>query len=198
MRHRLLSALFLAQLLPAFDVTSIKPNPTGPDVRFRPERAGLNVTYTTLRIAVSWAFDVSFFAVVDGPGWADTDRFDIAAKAEGTPSPRDIHLMLRSLLMDRFKLRTHVESREMPVYALVVDKSDAGTPQQLKRSTAECVTGPPAGASPCSFSVDWRSVHARGMPVSALTEPFGGVTSRPIVDRTGLIGRFDYDPASSA
>jgi len=194
MRHLLLSALLVAQSLPAFDVASVKPNPTGPDVRFRPERERLNVTYTTLRIAASWAFDVPFFQVVGGPDWADTDRFDIVAKAADVPSRNDMHLMLRGLLIDRFKLRTHVESREMPVYALVLDRNGV-VPAQLKRSEADCAPGPAAGPSPCAFSADWRSVHARGMPVSALTEPFGGVTSRPIVDRTGLTGRFDYDLA---
>ena len=195
MRHLLLSALLLAQSLPAFDVTSVKPNSPGPNVRFQPAPGGrLTVTYTTLRIAVSWAFDVQFFAVVGGPDWADSDRFDIAAKAEGSPSGREMRLMLRSLLNDRFKLRTHLESREMPAYALVIDKG-GGRPPQLRRSDVECVSTPSAGQSPCAFSADWRSIHARGMPVSALTEPLGGVTGRVIVDRTGLTGRFDYDLA---
>lgn len=192
MRYVFLSALLLAQSMPSFDVGSVKPNATGPDTRFRPDRGRLSVTYTTLRIAVSWAFDVNFFAVVGGPEWADNNRYDIVAKAEGNPSRSDMHVMLRSLLMDRFKLRTHSESREMPVYALVIDKSDAGTPQ-LKHSATECVPGPSAGPSPCTFNVGWGSIHARGMPVSALIEPFGGVTGRVVVDRTGLTDRFDYD-----
>jgi uncharacterized protein (TIGR03435 family) len=193
MRQLVLGALLLTQSLPSFEVTSVKPNTSGPNVRIQPAPGGrLTLTYTTLRIAASWAFDVQFFAVVGGPDWADTDRFDIAAKAEGSPSRRDVRLMLRSLLSDRFKLRTHVESREIPVYALVVDRNGAGTPQ-LKRSDVECAATPAAGPSPCAFSADWRSIHARGMPVSALTEPLGGVTGRVIVDRTGLTGRFDYD-----
>ena len=192
MRHPLLSALLLAQSLPSFDVGSVKLNTSGSDVRFRPERGRLSVTYTTLRIAVSWAFDTQFFQVVGGPDWADTDRFDIVAKAEGIPSRSDMHLMLRSLLIDRFKLRTHVESREISVYALVVDRNGAGTPQ-LKRSDVECAPTPSAGPSPCAFSHGWGSIHARGMPVSALTEPLGGVTGGVIVHRTGLTGRFDYD-----
>ena len=192
MRHLLLSALLLAQSLPSFDVAWVKLNTSGSDVRFRPERGRLSVTCTTLRIAVSWAFDTQFFQVVGGPDWADTDCFDIVAKAEGIPSRSDVHLMLRRLLIDRFKLRTHVESREISVYNLVVDKSGAGTPQ-LKRSDVECAPTPSAGPSPCAFSAGWGSIHARGMPVSAVTEPLGGVTGRVIVDRTGFTGRFDYD-----
>jgi uncharacterized protein (TIGR03435 family) len=178
-----------AQSLPSFEVASVKRNTSGSDTRFRPEQTGLSVTYTTLRIAASWAFDVQFFQVLDGPDWADSDRFDIVAKAGGTPSRSDIHMMLRSLLIDRFKLRTHVESREMPVYALVVDRPGTGTPQ-LKRSDADCASGP---SDSCAFSAAWGSIHARGMPVSALMEPLGGVTGRPILDRTGLTDRFDYD-----
>lgn len=103
-----------------------------------------------------------------------------------------MHVMLRSLLMDRFKLRTHGETREMSVYALVVDKSSAGA-AQLKPSGLECAQAPSAGPSPCAFSAGCGSIHARGMLVSALTEPLDGVTGRLIVDRTGLTGRLDYD-----
>jgi uncharacterized protein (TIGR03435 family) len=130
--------------------------------------------------------------VLGGPDWADADRFDIVAKTAGNPSRDDVHAMLRSLLIDRFKLRTHVESQEMSIYALVVDRTGAGTPQ-LRRSDAACASIPSASPNPCEFAVAWGSIHARGMPVSSLIEPFGGVTGRPIVDRTGLTDRFDYD-----
>lgn len=58
------------------------------------------------------------------PSWFSSDRFDVEAKADGNPTEEQMWSMVRSLLADRFKLRVHLETREVPVYALVVARSD--------------------------------------------------------------------------
>src|SRR5437763_11784717 len=78
---------------------------------------------TTLRALICFAFgipqDAAGFRIVGGPKWMDDDRFDINAKVDGTWSPQKMSEMLRSLLVERFKLVAHSETREMPTYALV-------------------------------------------------------------------------------
>jgi uncharacterized protein (TIGR03435 family) len=86
-----------------------------------------------LRFLMAAAWQVKEYAIVGGPAWLDSDRFDVAANAPpGTPT-RDVQLMLRSLLIDRFSLVIHTGEKVMSVYALVVDR---GGPK-LQETTAE-------------------------------------------------------------
>src|SRR5229473_3073049 len=107
---------------PVFEVASIKPNTSmdqsgGSDFaagRF----TGKNVT---ARRVIGLAFQPLLGnQIVGGPAWLDVDRFDIQAKASGDPSGAQLRLMLQSLLKERFKLVAHRETRELPVYNLVM------------------------------------------------------------------------------
>ncbi len=74
-----------------------------------------------------------------GPGWMDSEHFDIEAKAEGDPSREEENLMVQSLLEDRFKLVIHRETRQLPIYTLVVSKSGKTGPQLTTHSDdAKC------------------------------------------------------------
>jgi uncharacterized protein (TIGR03435 family) len=110
---------------PVFDVVSIKPNTSG-DTRVtnRVQPGGrYTATNITLRQLIRDAYRVQEFQVVGGPGWMSSDRFDIVAKAEGNPSVGLIARMRQTLLTDRFKVVTHTETRELPVYALIVKQT---------------------------------------------------------------------------
>src|SRR6185436_18175960 len=78
----------------------------------------------TAKILLQQAYRVREFQIIGGPAWIASDRFDIEAKPEsGTPmTPGLIPLMLQSLLEDRFHLKTHKESKELPIYELVLGK----------------------------------------------------------------------------
>src|ERR1700679_3438070 len=67
------------------------------------------------------AYDVSDRRVSGGPGWVNTDSYDIEAKAEHPASRQQIHLMLQSLLAERFNLRLHRETKELPMYVLTAE-----------------------------------------------------------------------------
>ena len=67
------------------------------------------------------AWQVKDYAIVGGPGWVDSDRFDIVAKSPSGTSTKDFQLMLRNLLTERFQISVHQGERVVPVYALVVD-----------------------------------------------------------------------------
>ena len=194
MRNVVLAALLLGQAAPAFDVTSVKVNTSGPDapIRFQPMPGGrLTITNVSLRMVAGWAFGVQFFQLTGGPEWTDVTRFDIVGKATGNPTTAEMRVMLRTLLADRFKLAVHDESREMSVFALTVIR-DAKA-RQLKRSTVDCAATPTVGANACEFDVRFGSVHARGMRVATLAETLGGYTGRVVVDRTGLTDPLDFD-----
>jgi uncharacterized protein (TIGR03435 family) len=77
---------------------------------------------------------VEAWQISGGPAWLESDRFNIVANApgEGTPSSDQVQQILRTLLADRFQLKVHLEMREAPVYALVVDKKGP----KVKPSTA--------------------------------------------------------------
>ena len=74
-----------------------------------------------------------------GPDWINKDRWDITAKApEGTLAPRDMLLMMRTLLAQHFKLVVHNEAREMPVFALVLARNDGKFGPQFRRTEVDC------------------------------------------------------------
>jgi uncharacterized protein (TIGR03435 family) len=107
----------------------------------RPQGSGgLSISNMPLRLLVRMAYGVQDFQIVGGPSWQMSSRFDITAKAaEGTVrGTQDMLPMVKSLLADRFKLKAHTESREMPTYAMVVARSDGSLGRDIKPSTSDC------------------------------------------------------------
>jgi uncharacterized protein (TIGR03435 family) len=97
-------------------------------------------TNLPLRVLVRMAYGVRDFQIVGGPSWLASGKFDIAATAPpGSPVDTPATMArLKTLLADRFKLRVHTETREMPVYALVVARSDGALGPDLKPSASDC------------------------------------------------------------
>jgi uncharacterized protein (TIGR03435 family) len=157
------------------------------------------------------------------PGWAMTEKFDINARAEsGKPTKEDMRLMLQSLLEDRFKLKAHREKREMPVFGLYLTRP-AKTGPQLKphNPTSSCAaplplptTGTPVATmvglwpATCGDGTEARTSKyrlregGRDMTMNAIADWLtgSGESVRPILDKTGLKGTFDFilefDPES--
>jgi uncharacterized protein (TIGR03435 family) len=201
-----------AQNTPAFDVVSVKPSAATNDqtASFVQPGARYTAINMTLRMLVKTAYGVHDDQVVGGPAWIGTERFDIAAKAEGNPPGsvfRDqARLMLRHALADRFKLVLRSERREIPSYALVVARTDGRLGPQLTRSEAgECSGAPKAVLAapnapepnfpmPCGSGFS-RSAHvgARAMEFSTLVTSISSWADRVVFDRSGLMGKFDWD-----
>jgi hypothetical protein len=110
---------------PAFDVASIKPSQPGDRGRGIVINPGgkLDARVSTLKALIEFAYNVRLHQVTGGPTWLDADTFDIAAKADGRTHPDQLRLMLQTLLADRFKLKVHRETKELPVFALVAVKN---------------------------------------------------------------------------
>jgi uncharacterized protein (TIGR03435 family) len=196
---------------PAFEVASIKPNKSG-DQRVMlqlPPTGRMTATNIPLRLLLRQAFDVQDFQIVGGPNWLSTDRFDITAKApEGvTTGPEQLRPMLRALLADRFKLVAHTETREMPIYSLVVARADGKLGAKLSTAKVDCEARfsaarraggpPPAFPAPgqpmeCGFMMGGGTMNAGGMPMLELARSLSPLVGRIVIDKTGLKDRYDF------
>lgn len=182
---------------PAFDefeVATIKP--TAPDwtggryMRMQTAHQFEAKGYA-LRILLSAAYNLAPKAISGGPAWIDSDLYDILAEAPGAvrPTLEEQMTMLRKLVADRFSLAFHREPKEFSIYALTVAK---GGP---KLTEAAPVTSP-EGAPPLVFRLapDLARLPARSATMAELAWVMQrAAVDRPVVDKTGLTGRYDFD-----
>lgn len=122
-----------------FDVASVKSNKSGPAMMsMRTLPGSFNIANMPLRMIIVQAYRVSGYQLVGGPSWIDSERFDIVAKApEGSRSDQT-PLMLRGLLAERFQLKIRGETRDTPVYALMLGRSDGKLGPKLSKTVDDC------------------------------------------------------------
>ena len=198
------TAALAAQPEPSFDVVSIKRN-VSDDKNINigsPGGATFNMINVALIGVLNRAFGVK--TVVNGPDWLTGERYDIIAKASGTPNADQVDAMLRTMLKQRLKLAAHIEPRETEVFAMVVARPNH---PGLKPFTRDCDAiraereaamkagqpPPPSPTSgpPCGYT--WSSaIYSGGIPLAQLAGMLDWVAGRVIVDRTGLTGRYEF------
>ena len=129
---------------PTFDVASVKPNKSagGPfAIGFQPGGRFI-ATNATLRDLIAVAYGkpqpLPNFQIFGAPDWIASERFDIEAKTDTLSSPETNRQMLQALLADRFKVLAHTETRELPIYVLVLARSDGRLGPQLRRAAVDC------------------------------------------------------------
>jgi uncharacterized protein (TIGR03435 family) len=104
-----------------------------------PALGRLTAQNVTFRMLVMTAYDRQPFQIFGGPPWQNSNKFDITAKAEdGSATLDQMRIMLRGLLADRFKLKAHIETREVPIYELVLARGDKRLGPKMKASTDTC------------------------------------------------------------
>ena len=167
--------------LPAFEVASVKPAPPPPlsglnsSMRLDPGR--LTCTNVTLKKLMVRAYDVKDYQVV-GPDWMTTALYTIEARLPPDTAMEDLLLMIQGLLAERFQLAFHRETREMPVYELVVGKSGARLkPVEFGRGSTSMTPG---------------KLTAQAVPLRNFLEQLSRMLDRPVLDGTGLSGLFDF------
>jgi uncharacterized protein (TIGR03435 family) len=158
------------------------------------------------------------FQLIGGPAWLNTDRFDINAVSEDVPvqptlpgTPNRMQLLVRSLLKERFALKTHNETRELPLSYLVMAREDRKLGERLRPSTVDCralmaerakaaregapPTPPtpikPGEIRPCGMMGGIGHITAGSMQMSNLASLLASMLNRPVYDRTNLTGNFD-------
>jgi uncharacterized protein (TIGR03435 family) len=196
---------------PSFEVASIKLNKTNDPQSVPPIQPGrLTLTNRTLRSLVQFAYaPIEQPQIVGGADWADRDRFDITAKMEGTAAPgranaEAARLGLRTLLAERFHLKLRRESRELPVYALVVARADGRLGVGLRpRPDLNCAGFVPKPGLPdlkgnaplCGYMRGGQgTLTYRGVTLALLAGSLtSGRVDRVVIDQTQLSGPFDID-----
>ncbi len=200
-----------------FEVASIKP--AAPQTMGRiqmgggggpgtPDPGRIRFSNMPLRMLIMRAYEVQSFQV-SGPSWMDSQRFDVIAKVPGGATREDARTMLQNLLEDRFKLKLHKESREAPIYELVVAKSGVRMKEaaQTAAAPAERAGGPPPGSPPRDKDGFLRTPHGQvgiqatvngrmrmqgdALTMARLVDILGMALGRPVIDRTGLTGTYD-------
>jgi uncharacterized protein (TIGR03435 family) len=171
----------LAQAAPQFAVASIKSDFSRPPTNFKFNPDGISFTGVTLVGCIKAAYAVYDYQIVGADAYRSAE-YDIVAKAEGNPSREQLMLMLRALLADRFKLAVHTEKKEAPVFLLSVAKG-----------------GPKFKQSPSDEPLDRLRPAEGGLKFARYTMPqLGeflsrlGSLGRPVIDRTGLDGEYNF------
>jgi uncharacterized protein (TIGR03435 family) len=200
----------------AFDVVSVKR--TGPDAGAsivgggRGQYQAINVP---LRVTITNAWNLRDHQIVGAPAWLASDRFDIVAKEpEGTFTDEQRRLMMQTLLIDRFKLRARLETRESPVYNLVLLRADGRLGPELKPTPVDCAalrkeraaggttpadpTRPTPSINdrvPCNqrafFGPQGVTINASGRTLEQIAATLGTYADRTVVNKTALEGEYD-------
>jgi uncharacterized protein (TIGR03435 family) len=199
-------------------------NPLGPGNVYSPYGGYFQAINFPLYTYILFAYKImgnqEQFLRTQIPAWVMSDRFDIEARAEGNPDKDQMRLMMRSLLADRFKLGIHFETRQVPVFALALIKpGKTGAGLQPHPADYPCSTVPDAsqnqtagqfpvlcgGLFPMPPGVPGRQhIGARRVNMEFVANSLSamGQLERPVIDRTGLTGNFDFalewEPESGA
>ncbi len=190
--------------LPSFEVASIKPNRSGDgriSMMIPPGR--LDAKNVTAKFLIEFAYNVKDPEISGGPGWINSEHYDVEAKVGDVSSDdtrklspderqQQLRLMMQSLLADRFKLKLRRETKELPVYALVVAKNGP------KLQESKDVPGPDRFKGPDELKGRRMARMGRGQlnmnsaPMSLLADALSRQLGRNVVDKTGLKGNYDF------
>jgi uncharacterized protein (TIGR03435 family) len=176
---------------PSFEVAEVKPSLSGNNMSGQSLPSGaLNLRAVTLRLLIAGAWRLRDYAVIGGPEWVGSDRFDVIAKASPGYTAESLRLMLQDLLVDRFKLSIHDEQRVLPVYVMIPGKKGPRLEPAKDDATAKvgCYGGRESGEAR-------RQCHSVSMESFAQILP--GLAPHyidlPVVNQTGLSGPFDFE-----
>jgi uncharacterized protein (TIGR03435 family) len=174
---------------PKFEVLSVRPSESGSmtqSIGAAPGGQRYQAKSVTLRTLIQTAYRLRADQIVGGPNWIGEDRFDLDARAEKPSSEAELREMLKSALSERFALRFRSETKDLPAYILTVEKGGVKmTPHDPEA----------AGEAKVGFTT-LQPLHLKVTGAAASMELFAFrmnyLLDRPMLDRTGLTGGFDF------
>ncbi len=190
---------------PTFEVASIKPSEFDGHVAFNVQPGRFVVNSVTIKFLITMAYDIKAYQISDGPNWLDTATYAIDAKAPGL-NRDNLKLMIQSLLEERCKLKLRRETRELPVYSLVIakgghklqrSKDENGNP--LNEVPREAGRGAgrilqPGDPSPAgTMMVGPGSFSAGAASIDQLVSFLSGPLGRKVIDKTGITGLYNIN-----
>jgi uncharacterized protein (TIGR03435 family) len=190
-----------------FEVVSIKRSDPSAQLRLGMTPGRIDMVGVTVRVVAATVLPLQ--RVFGWPDGIDDERYAISAKMPDGASLAARQMAIRNLLKDRFKLVTHTETRELPIYNLVLARSDGRLGPELEESSAECQAvakewvqaargGAPAQAPPpaverCISSLPGIGTFSgKGWPMGSLVNLLPQMVGRPVIDRTGLTNLYDF------
>jgi uncharacterized protein (TIGR03435 family) len=194
---------------PAFDVTSVKPNNSGSgQIGMVPAGGGgWRASNVTLGMIVRIAYQLQDNQIVGGPKWLFDDRFDILGSGSAPGREGALFPKLQTLLVDRFRLVTHTEKRELPMFALVLAGRDRKIGPKMQPSTAADCPAPPGpgarGNSPppgqmsqaqmlrCGIVFGPGRLSGGNLSMAQLATNLSRIVGSMVVDNTNLAGNFE-------
>lgn len=181
-----------------FEVVSVRPNHSGAtemSIISPPMSDGVTITNMPPSQILQWAFGIFLPDQITGvPGWASQDRYDIAAKVGAADvaafrkvvDPIQRAPMLQKILIDRFQLTFHYETRELPVYLLVVAKGG------MRMTEIQPAIGPNGMKEGGGRQLGRGMIRSMGQPMKPLVNALTHELGHPVVDRTGLTGYYNF------
>jgi len=178
------------QAPPKFEVASIKQSADPPDsLRFNTNNGRIKFENVTLSACIIRAYELRDTQLQGGPKWLNEDRYYIEAKAEGRTNDRDLNIMLQNLLIDRFKLAFHRETKSVNGYALVLGKGG------LKAKPSGTSERNSLTERRANFTSDFQhqtTMDAQYCTMTCLAKTLSGVLHTPVVDATNTESPFDF------
>ncbi len=175
-----------------FDVASIRVNTSrvGEDLSRTP--AGLTATNIELATFVTMAFQTTQIDWSHIPESIRSERYDIVARASGKLSGDQYWEMCQTLLADRFRLKFHRITKDSPVFALIFAKNGTRGPKLTPSQDADCPANPSL-TNFCGVRGGFGTLLGQRVPIARIAKELTPISGRPVQDRTGLTGAFDFE-----
>jgi len=169
-----------------FEVGSIRPAKPGSNqgAVIKPLPGGQTYVAASVpvKVMIRLMYHLNNSQISGGPGWLDTDLYDVDAKADGPHTIDELHIMFQNLLLDRFKLKFHKETRSLPAYELVVDKSGSKITENHSPENFDIPIQPKG----------FGNVQATHSSMSYFSWFLSQVLNKPVIDQTGLTKFYDF------
>lgn len=195
--------LILAQ---AFDTASVRPSAsTSPLFNMKDDPGRIAYTNVPLRRVLLTAYDLKNHQLI-GPAWLNTLRYDVIATLPPGTSKEQLKPMLQNLLVSRFRMSIRHESRELPVYTLVIGKNgpkiypiETNAPAEEQIATVKQQEGkdglPVLNLGPSGLVIETKNgrarISAKAIPLTRLADMLSTRLGKPVLDKTGLSGLYD-------